>query len=309
MKILHISDLHYKGSTSNLFKEMIYNIEDEDIDLCLFSGDLVDKGGYPLEKAYQFLKIELEKIGINKLFITCGNHDIRRDKISPMFKEYIENKSSEDIENFVKKNEANQFISNLNHLEEYNHLIKNEYDKENDLHKELYMINDINIDGKKITIVSLNLSWAAFEKETYGKILFPNYILDEINNTIKSSDFKILITHFHYKFLRLDHQKKFSQNMRKYFDCVFLGHSHQNEENNYIYSDTGIFMSISGSLNIGEKENYQGFKIVDMDLNLYCAYVKNYEYVNNKFHMNEVTYEIPCDNKKRTNKTYKSNSK
>lgn len=87
--------------------------------------------------------------------------------------------------------------------------------------------------------------------------------------------------------------------MRKYFDCVFLGHSHQNEENNYIYSDTGIFMSISGSLNIGEKENYQGFKIVDMDLNLYCAYVKNYEYVNNKFHMNEVTYEIPCDNKKR----------
>lgn len=300
MKILHISDLHYKGSTNNLFNSMVEVIAKEDIDFCCFSGDLIDKGGYPLEKAYSILKDELEQRGIKHLFTTCGNHDIKRENISPMFKEYLEKRTQDEVDTFVKKNEANQFLNNLNHLEEYNQLIKKEFGNvENASINELYTINFLDIEGKKISIVSLNTAWAAFEKDTYGKILFPNHILEEINNKIKMSDFKILITHFHYKFLRLDFQKKFSHNMRQYFDSVFLGHSHQNEENNYIYSDTGIFISIAGSLNTSERENYQGFKILDINLNLFTAKVKNYEYMKNQYELTETHYDIPCDEKKR----------
>jgi len=41
MKILHISDLHYVGS-HNVLDELSKHIIEE-IDLCLFTGDLVNK--------------------------------------------------------------------------------------------------------------------------------------------------------------------------------------------------------------------------------------------------------------------------
>lgn len=297
MNILHISDLHYKGTFSKVFNQMLEKIKEEKIDLCLFSGDLIDQGGYPLEKAYNDFKLELKKVGIEKLVITCGNHDIDRNAIQPMFQEYIEKKNSKEISEFVKEDKAQQFRNNLTHISEYNELIAKEF-SEHSLDS-LYHLYTYELDEKKISIVSLNSSWGAFESKTYGEVLFPNHLLDEINSKIKNSDFKILLTHFHYKFFKQDCQLEFSKKMRDYFDCVFLGHSHQNEENNYVYSDTGIFMSISGSLTSGEREGYTGFKIVKINCDNYEAIVDNYEYTSLGYKTVSSNYEIPCDKKKK----------
>ena len=121
MKILHISDLHYRESRANkasLFVEKVFNTtESEGIDLVLFTGDLVDKRNCSLEKGYDVLNEGLVQKLNSNIILSCGNHDIDRTRISRMFVSYVKGISSEkELSQFVIKNQHNDFDNTIKHM-------------------------------------------------------------------------------------------------------------------------------------------------------------------------------------------------
>ncbi len=188
MKVLHISDLHYNGSDNKNFPLLINELKSELIDICFFTGDLVDKFRYPLEKGFDYLQSELSKIGNFPLYITCGNHDIDRAKASKMFVSYVEKElnTPELLNQFVQCVEEGMFLSNLDHIKDYNDLVVKEYAEDDCC--DLYSIHIKKICDKNFAIVSLNLSWTAYNMKNYGAIVFPDYIILEIEKKIKNVD-------------------------------------------------------------------------------------------------------------------------
>lgn len=94
LKILHISDIHYKNKYSNpdnSYEEILYkmrnpilNLKDclktvnlNEIDLIIISGDLCDSGSI---EDYQTLKKIIDKLFKDKIVLfTLGNHDIKEN--------------------------------------------------------------------------------------------------------------------------------------------------------------------------------------------------------------------------------------
>jgi len=230
----------------------------EEVDLCLFTGDLVNKYSKPLSEAYNILKKFNQQIKSKHFFITCGNHDIERKKVKASFKSVIKNfKNEGDINNFVKKNEADDFTSNLLHLEGYKNLLTREYDK-SEL-SNLYAIHNFNYENKKIAVVDLNFSWCAFNEENKNDIIFPSYIIHDISESIEKYDFKILITHYQLNFLNINCRRAISEIIHKCFDCHFVGHSHEHESLCCQYPDYGMFTSVSSSTMDDNEPNHIGY--------------------------------------------------
>lgn len=56
MKILHISDAHIVNFGTAILDKLLDTIAGEHIDLCLFTGDMVNKFNFPLMDAYTHLR-------------------------------------------------------------------------------------------------------------------------------------------------------------------------------------------------------------------------------------------------------------
>jgi len=128
MKILHISDLHYIKNRSekkiDKYKKIIETLKDKEIDLILFTGDLVDRKKSKLEDGYNFLMKNIVNPLSSKIYLCCGNHDIDRVKISDMFKGHINRLDTEEkISNFIMENKNNDFKNSIKHIKEYNELM------------------------------------------------------------------------------------------------------------------------------------------------------------------------------------------
>lgn len=88
VRILHLSDFHYKKDNSSDFKNLAHKLSDslkgKSIDFIVFSGDLVfeDYGYETYKTVYDLLfKPILKNCGLSEesLLIAPGNHDMLRD--------------------------------------------------------------------------------------------------------------------------------------------------------------------------------------------------------------------------------------
>jgi predicted phosphodiesterase len=298
MKLLHISDLHFQKS-----RVVLDNLADsinEDIDICIFTGDLVNKFSVPLNEAYDVLSDFATSIKCDRLCLSCGNHDIDRDNnIKQSFKSFVSGfKNDSEINNYIKENKANDFIDNLKHLNDYNNLIKTRVanSKTDNLHSVYrYTINDTNI-----VIVDLNFSWCAFHEQNKNKLLYPSFLVRNIVKSFIKDDFKILITHFPLSFLNDNCRKQVSDLIYNNFDCHLAGHSHENEISHYQYSENGLFTSIASSTMDNNKSQNIGYSILDLDVTKYEVIVNNNIYHKDKFILESSTkYNIPTNEDKK----------
>lgn len=297
MKILHISDLHYTNSQEVL--EKIQNQINFNIDICLFTGDLVDKFSSPLNKAYNVLKEFNRQISCDNFYITCGNHDIDRDLIKGTFiKTALDFKYDEDINSFVRENKANDYTDNLKHLNDYQDLLKSEYATSE--HGELYCIHNCKIDSKNVTIVDLNFSWCAFNDINKDKIVFPSSVVRQIVKKLNKDNFNILMTHFPLFFLNDNCNKYISDLIYKHFDCHFTGHSHEHDLTNYNYSENGLFTCVASSIIDRNNPNNIGYCVFDFNAEDYTINCSNSIYYRDKFIQEEpVKHSVPTNDEKK----------
>lgn len=274
-------------------------LKNQDVDFAIFTGDLVDKYSAKLSDGLEYLVETLKESGIDTVYLSCGNHDIDRDAIPPMFSSYIDSLStSQEISKFVLENKANQFSDQLKHVEEY---LKISDNHTNIVEKsELYTIYQHKIAcGRNVSIVSLNLAWCAFHRENYGKLVYPSALLTAISKKMNKNDFNICISHFDSKFLKSHHQKDFTKVLYNTFDAFFVGHSHENNENSVEQIEGGMFTSTAAMLKYDNNSMEMGFKILDFNLDEYLVDVNHYLIENGVLTNDKRSYQIPADHLKK----------
>lgn len=288
IKILHFSDFHldakHEKEAEQLVSKMIGAIRKDGIvvDLIIFSGDMIDKGGAgygDIMKAFaKFKEIVIDKLissldlSPDRFIFTFGNHDSLikpRDEATDMA---IDAKltSEKNILDFKGANDADPYYLDR---QKSARKFRDTYYK-NALPKESLEITPfqanfkLDINGIKVGITSLNTSWRC-SKNDKGKLVLGLWQIIDSEKFISDCDFKIAVGHHHPIAMKEFEQKDFSIMLSKHYDLYLCGHTHSP----YIElrKPSGWLMDVtaSGMLNANiyedNSEYKNGFQIIEID--------------------------------------------
>lgn len=295
MRIIHLSDIHYKKENSEeIIKKMIDDLDknnkENEINLILITGDLIDKGGISfgsIESAFQSFEEDVLRQIIKKLniledrIIFCpGNHDIDRKRIN----KYSEIGLKNELDNEKK---INEFIEerrtcrddNIFRIEQFKEF-ESKYSKCKFITNfESNYILDIN--NKKVGVTAFNTSWRC-SGEDDEKLLFGNSQITNSINIINQCDIKIAIMHHSFEYLQEFEKRSIKDEIINNYDYLFLGHVHNND----LYMSMGllgnIFVSIAqsnSSDNIKNDGAYAvGYSIIDINFDKQKIRVRGRKY-------------------------------
>ncbi|GCD57603.1 hypothetical protein NBRC3280_3297 [Acetobacter pasteurianus NBRC 3280] len=287
MKILHISDLHFKDENKNsiemivnaLIKDINENIK-ENIDFIVFSGDLTYSADI-MENIIEAYENSIGKIASelnipNERIILCqGNHDISRKIV-------LENQG------IIEKGIASQIIDR----DSLNNLLSNgEKDKYSDLlfkrtHnfysaiekvkpvKEFYKdplleVNIFEYEEKTYGFCSFNSSWRSTGsgEGDRKKLLVGEYNVRRALAKIPDVDIKIAILHHPFDWLAEFDRRIIEPLMLGNFDLILQGHIHSSFPEGKVNSLGNCIIAQCGCLY--QSSDYVNFyQIIDIDLNM-----------------------------------------
>ena len=202
IKILHISDFHYKKEHSEdyaeIVRKMCVNLQQEHIDLIVFSGDLVFEASNIeiLNEASKVLFTPLlQTLNLDKrrIIMTPGNHDLKRGEEMEMVTEHLNKISTiRDLDIFCQKQK--QCECSLENFKSYNAFISKFYD--NDFNYSLYYTDIIELQNTRIGVVSFNSAWRSFDSQKdRGNLLFPLYLVKEALSKVQKCDIVLCNQH------------------------------------------------------------------------------------------------------------------
>jgi len=240
IKILHLSDLHYDSSkpkdTQIILDALWRDLEKfKDIDLILFSGDLVKAGDRKDDfyKAYQVFitpLLEKNKLNIKDFFIVPGNHDIQLGKINKVIEKGLQEvlTDRESLNDFLDEEMKNGF-ENIERLEQFNNF-KTSFNSEHIVNSnKLFSTHVIEKKNVKIGIACLNSVWRATgapDDGDRGKLLIGERQIDAALYDIKDCTIKIALYHHPLDCLTEYDQEDVERKLSKEFDFLFCGHLH-----------------------------------------------------------------------------------
>ena len=249
MKILHISDFHYKDSPRDiaaqaiLIDKLIENLpEPETIDFLIFSGDLVFSG----KKAENFqdaylsflgrigLKLKLKR---RNIIICPGNHDVDRSAVSEPVKEYIRKVNSSDgLVKLIEENKQDIFGLSCNPTKNYWDFEKQFYALGEsmgiDKVDKLITTHTRQYDKWKLGFVCINTAWCSTGNDDKGNLFFPKSELEKAIYYLKNEkvDWKILVLHHPLSDLREFNKIDIEDFIYSEFHFMFSGHLHKRED-------------------------------------------------------------------------------
>lgn len=292
MRIIHFSDAHFQPGTSimksqRLVDKFIDSLkvvnQERPIDLIIFSGDMIDRGGKgfsSMSDAFMnFKHLIIDKIlfelNLNqeRFIFVCGNHDVVRSKDS----QYLEKGLATDLSNitvlddFVRDPKS---IDNVKRVEDFNNFRHNFYAKLPGIeyHETPYQSNLLlDINGKKACISMLNSSWRCWDsKNDKGRILFGQAQIIDSKPYLDKADIKIGVTHHDYNWCNPFERPNLPKLIASNYDMMFCGHTHGNdaemvcrpEGNTFMFTAPGLLHAKLHELD-GDYKN--GFMVVDYD--------------------------------------------
>jgi predicted MPP superfamily phosphohydrolase len=292
IRIVHLSDFHLNkdhlyDAENFILKALVKDLRnynnDEPIDLILFSGDLVDKGGISFDKGIEdaFLIFEervlepiFKELSIsNKLFFFCpGNHDIDR---------YADDKYVEQglCQVLTCTEEVNKFIASNNEAGIKRILPFKDFEKA--YHKsypETHKITNFHssyiasIGPHKVGITCFNSCWRCYDSESdKERIVLGERQVIEAREIIKDCDLKLAIMHHPLDWLAEFDKKAVRNFLHKDYDIIFCGHVHEGTSwvNTSYYG--GLLVSVAPSnwsFNIRNTDRIyaNGYSIIDYDI-------------------------------------------
>lgn len=317
MKILHLTDLHYKKDSSSnskqrdIIKSLKLHLESkEKIDLIFFTGDLVNKG----ENFNDFIEaskllfeelVELTSIQKHNLIFCAGNHDVYRDQEMEAIKTHISEKinSNDLLDNFVSKKSDPQFLESCKNIENFNKFILDYYSDCDDIIEKLYSVHKRTINGNKIGIVTLNTAWRSFSKEDRGKLLFPRLFVIRALEEIKDCEKKFLLMHHDIADLTEYNAFEVEDLIYENFHYLFSGHYHKKKQSLHITSHEGIFCCTTpATFTISNTNTKIGYTLIDVDTNTFQVKIANsiYDWQSNIFLDEPIQIiEIPLNEEKK----------
>lgn len=289
MRILHLSDIHFtknhknfkKYVTKPLFEDVKLFNGDTPFDLVIYTGDLVDKGGYPfglLESLEAFENefitelMDILNLPKEKFIFVPGNHDIERKRVNPLtekgLKEELVNRDK--IEFYMSRKET----LNLERIEDYKIFENIYYSNSKSYNDNGYgysMVVDVGT--KKIGLACLNSSWRCYDENDKGNLIVGKKQFEAIDGHLSSEnlDFMIAVMHHPFEFLTESEYEQTKDYIFRDFDILFTGHTHQSNAQS-ITTSLGNGCVICSSSSNWEKNNFQnhglnrnGYNIINYD--------------------------------------------
>lgn len=307
MRILHLSDVHFSIGQKNfkkyvinpLFKDIEKNINEKPFDLVLFTGDLLDKGGYPNDpmdsyEAFEeiFISELLKIVNLPKerfVFIP-GNHDINRNKINPATEEGLKSilKDKETIEQYMNTPEN----LNLERIEEYKLFENVYYDDYIDYVSNKFGFSiTFNIDNIKVGIAGFNSSWRCYNDTDKGNLIIGKKQFEFVDNHFEESKptFKIALVHHPFSFLCESEYEQTKDYIIRDYDLLLTGHTHESNAHS-ITTSLGKGCILCASPSNWEMNNYQnhglnrnGYNIIDYENEQIKIQFRRYNYEKDCF--------------------------
>jgi predicted MPP superfamily phosphohydrolase len=285
MRILHLSDLHFKSSAKDLasqnilLEKLLDNLSPElNINFFLFTGDLVYSGSNPndFELAYQsFLKRIGEKIELPKSnAILCpGNHDVDRNKVSEPIKNFIRSSTNSDLLiKIVEDNKEDVFGISCKPTDNYYQFEKKFYQKGEasniDFITRLYSLHYRFVEKWKIGFAALNTAWCSCGDDDKGNLFYPKSELEKAINELnkRKVDWKILLLHHPLADVRDFNKIDIEDTIYSEFHLMFSGHLHKREDFIRLMQNEGIFCTYAHASFTKKQDGKIGYSILDIDL-------------------------------------------
>lgn len=308
IKILHISDFHYKKDHSDdykdIVKKMCISLKGRDIDLIVFSGDLVFEASNIdiLNDASSVLftpLLEELKLDKKRLIITPGNHDLKRGEEMPMVSDHLNSISTiKDLDTFCQ--DQKQCECSLENFKNYNSFISIFYG--NDCDNPLYYTDVINLHGTNIGIVSFNSSWRCTESlKDRGNLLFPVYLVKEALSKVQNCDIVLCNQHHNISDYRDYVAQDIEDEINEKCHILFTGHYHKASINTNHDAEIGLLhISAFASMNRWDKESKYGYSVVEIDESTYEGTIYHFRMLDNVFvGMPPKPFSIPVSETKR----------
>lgn len=310
MRLIHLSDFHLTKEHEGDFEEYIIKplLEDlialntqKTIDLIIFTGDLIDKGGKGYESIDDaFLEFEIQvieritaaiNISKNRFIIIPGNHDINRDADLKSTEIGLRSQliSLEAINTFL--NDPREFEGATKRILKFKEFERNLYaNSPETIVTDLESIHRYEVQDLKVGIACLNSAWRCYDSDSdQNNILIgEKQIMAAINKT-SDSDIRIALLHHPLEDISPIEKKIMRDRIVSNFDLVLTGHVHQ--EDNFRFSNmqgSTIFSasaaSWSGNIRSFNTEFINGYSIIDYDYNIGCKLIyKKYSHKKKKF--------------------------
>lgn len=292
MRIIHFSDSHLRSGnnimkTQNLIEHFIDALKEinvqKSIDLIIFSGDMIDKGGDGFSSVdvafanYKNFVIDeiLKAIGLSqeRFVFVCGNHDVVRGNDS----KYEEKGLLEELTNIRSLDDFVRDTDSVNHVKRiepfcrfrhsyYSSLAAVEY------YETPYQSNLVlTIDGRKVCVSMLNSSWRCWDsKDDKGRILMGQAQIIDSKRYLEDADIRIGVSHHDYSWFNEFERPNLPKLITGNYDMFFCGHTHGSdaemickpEGNTFMFTAPGLLHANVHELN-GDYKN--GFMVIDYD--------------------------------------------
>lgn len=309
IRILHLTDFHLNKKTlrdwNDFYKDAFFeklkelNFEKE-IDLIVFTGDLIDKGGKDFGSTSNALNefkmniispiLDLLNKDVSRLVICPGNHDINRFADSKIDENGLKSTltTSEEVIDFIDNNQKGNSYSYIQRIKDYKEFEYELYkdigcDKIHSLFK--FSLKYI-IRNKTIGLSSINSAWRCYSDNDFSNILIGENQLNDNFKFVEKCEVKIALLHHQLDWLSEVEKRTINSHMNKNFDIVLSGHVHEYMSKMTTGFTGSCFHNVSPSgLNQIRTDNItfvNGFTIIDYNESVNCHYLK-YNHQQKKF--------------------------
>lgn len=309
IRILHLSDFHYKekhdADFKSVSKSIAKSLKNQKIDLVIFSGDLVyDTESYDkIESAGNcFFEPIKEVTGLDNshFLIAPGNHDMKRgaelDVVKDAFKHY---KSYEQIDEYCSKDEQLQL--SLANFENFNKYISKFYG--DTMHLEpLYLYNVVTIRNKKIGLIAFNSAWRCTKSdEDRGNLVFPVFMVQEVFEKIGDCDLVLCTQHHNLSDYTDSVCQMIEDTINEKCHILFTGHYHKNSIQTTHDTEIGLLHLVApATYNRDDRMSQYGFSILEFDEESLEGSLIIYSKVGNDFvEISRKPASVPVSDEKR----------
>lgn len=299
LRILHFSDFHLNGNKLQqaehvldfMLKALLEINEEKAIDVIIFSGDFLEKGGEGFQHdILNGLNVFKEKVltritsslglPLSRVIFTPGNHDIDRSKIDEFAEDGIELRatSNKDVINLIE-GKTSHVTSRTASFKEFE---KKYYEDCEDIE---YTHSDFNsqiiltINGLNIGFTSVNTIWRCGVDDANKIVMGINQLTENPINH-KQLDLKIAVTHYPIDHLKEFERKDVTNILGNKYDLFFTGHTHRGDVQPLLSDQGNVVWAINAagtlSKNIYEKDNHfkNAFQIIDYDKTIGCKIIR-----------------------------------
>lgn len=309
IKLLHLSDFHYKDSHDSDFKSIGEKIakalENIDIDFVIFSGDLVFEAK-SIDTYNNAVKCFIDPIkrvtGLDnsRFLIAPGNHDLKRNVEKPMVSETLERYSSvAQVDAFCEH--PGQLTDSLENFSAFRSFINRFYGNSITI-EPLYMFSTQKINNVTIGLIAFNSAWRCKESRAdRGKLLYPVYMVREAFERTKDCDIIFCAQHHNISDYAEFIAQDIEDEINEHCHILFTGHYHKGSVQTTHNTEIGLLhLAAPATFNRNDKESKYGFSIIELDETSLDGHLTIYIQNNDSFiEVDKKTIAIPVSEKKR----------